>query len=37
MSGYELVFEDEFEGDALDLTKWAYRGNGVRLIGFYVP
>ncbi len=37
MSGYELVFEDEFEGDALDLTKWAYRGNGVRRSGFMSP
>ncbi len=27
--GYTLVWNDEFDGDALDLTKWSYQiGNG---------
>ncbi len=25
--GYELVFEDDFSGESLDLTKWAYRAD----------
>jgi beta-glucanase (GH16 family) len=37
LSGYELVLEDEFDGDTLDLTKWAYRGSGVRRAGFMSP
>jgi len=28
LSGYVLVFEDEFDGDTLDLDKWEYRGTG---------
>jgi beta-glucanase (GH16 family) len=34
LTGYELVFEDEFEGDALDLTKWTHRGEGRQRGGF---
>ena len=30
LTGYELVFEDEFEGDELDLTVWDHRGEGSR-------
>ena len=30
LTGYELVFEDEFEGDELDLTVWDHRGEGKR-------
>ena len=28
LTGYSLVFEDEFEGDTLDTEAWRYRGNG---------
>ena len=28
--GWKLIFVDEFEGDALDLTKWSYRQLGKR-------
>lgn len=28
LTGYSLVFEDEFEGDSLDTDAWRYRGNG---------
>lgn len=34
LSGYEIVFEDEFDGAALDMSKWAYRGSGPRSGGF---
>ena len=34
LSGYELVFEDEFETETLDLTKWEHRGVGPRSSGF---
>ena len=34
LSGYELVFEDEFEGDALDTDVWFTRGNGKRRSGY---
>ncbi|HOO24983.1 MAG TPA: glycoside hydrolase family 16 protein [Clostridiales bacterium] len=37
LTGYELVFEDEFEGESLDLTKWAYRGNGPRRAAYMSP
>lgn len=37
LTGYELVFEDEFEGDSLDLSKWAFRANGARRAGFNHP
>ena len=30
LEGYELVFEDEFEGDELDLSVWDHRGEGTR-------
>ena len=36
-SGYELVFEDTFEGGVLDLEKWEYRGSGARAGGFMAP
>ena len=29
LTGYELVFEDEFEGDALDTDAWFYRQEGL--------
>ena len=35
--GYKLVWHDEFEGDALDLSKWSYqvgRGNGPNEPGY---
>ncbi len=32
-----MVFEDHFEGDTLDLTKWDYRGTGPRNGGFMSP
>lgn len=35
LTGYELVFEDEFEGDELDLDVWKYRVQGVRRGGFF--
>lgn len=35
LSGYELVFEDEFEGDELDLDVWKYRVQGKRRGGFF--
>ena len=34
LSGYELVFCDEFDGDALDLSVWRHRGVGPRRCGF---
>ncbi len=34
LTGYELVFEDEFEGDALNTDVWDYRGSGPRRGGF---
>ena len=35
--GYKLVFEDLFDGSALDLGKWSYRANGSRRCGFNAP
>lgn len=35
--GYQLVFEDEFDGDELDTTKWVYRANGSRRGGYNAP
>ena len=32
--GYKLVFEDDFNGDALDLEKWHYRAIGPRSCGY---
>ena len=37
LSGYELVFYDEFEGDTLALDKWYYRGSGADRGGFTAP
>lgn len=37
LSGYQLVLEDNFDGNTLDLNKWAYRGNGARSGGFMSP
>lgn len=34
MTGYTLVFEDEFEGDSLNTDVWEYRGSGPRRGGF---
>lgn len=34
LSGYALVFEDDFNGSELDMQKWAYRGSGPRSGGF---
>lgn len=34
LTGYSLVFEDEFEGDALNTDVWDYRGSGPRRGGF---
>jgi beta-glucanase (GH16 family) len=35
--GYELFWEDQFEGDALDPKKWEVRGVGPRALGFVSP
>ncbi|MBO4798073.1 MAG: family 16 glycosylhydrolase, partial [Candidatus Methanomethylophilaceae archaeon] len=35
--GYENVFTDEFDGDALNLDVWEYRANGARRIGYNAP
>ncbi|MCL1952166.1 MAG: family 16 glycosylhydrolase [Oscillospiraceae bacterium] len=37
LSGYEVVFEDEFNGASLDLAKWEYRGTGDRGGAFIHP
>ena len=34
LDGYSLVFEDEFEGDTLDMDVWYHRGVGERNCGF---
>ncbi len=34
LTGYSLVFEDEFEGNELDTSVWEYRGSGPRRGGF---
>ena len=34
LTGYELVFEDEFEGDSLDMNLWRARGDGASRGGF---
>lgn len=34
LSGYELVFEDEFDGTELDTDMWFTRGNGSRRSGY---
>jgi beta-glucanase (GH16 family) len=35
--GYELVWEDQFDGAALDPGKWEVRGVGPRALGFVSP
>ena len=35
--GYELFWEDEFNGNKLDSTKWAVRGVGARGVGSVTP
>ena len=35
--GYELVWEDDFNGTALDANKWEVRGVGPRALGFVSP
>lgn len=35
LTGYEIVFEDEFEAEELDLDVWKYRGMGVRRAGYF--
>lgn len=37
LTGYELVFCDEFDGNSLDTDAWFYRGNGARRNGFNAP
>ena len=37
LTGYSIVFEDNFEGGALDLEAWEYRGTGARAGGFLHP
>lgn len=35
--GYELSWQDEFEGSALDASKWEVRGVGPRALGYVSP
>lgn len=35
--GYDLVWEDQFNGDTLDPKKWEIRGVGPRALGFVSP
>ncbi len=37
LSGYELVFEDNFDGDSLNLDRWQYRSSGKRSGGYMDP
>lgn len=37
LTGYELVYADEFEGDSLNLDDWYHRANGPSYHGFYAP
>jgi len=37
LTGYSIVFEDDFNGDALDMEKWEYRASGARSAGFMHP
>ena len=37
LENYALVFEDDFDGDTLDLSKWEYRSSGPRRCGFNSP
>lgn len=34
LTGYKVVFEDEFDGDALNTDVWEYRGSGSRRGGY---
>ena len=34
LTGYEVVFEDNFDGDSLNTDVWEYRGSGPRRGGF---
>ncbi len=34
LTGYNIVFEDEFEGDSLNTDVWEYRGSGPRRGGY---
>lgn len=36
-NGYRVVWEDNFDGNSLDLTKWNYRATGPRRIGYNSP
>lgn len=35
--GYKLFWEDHFDGDKLDSSKWAVRGVGPRAVGYVSP
>ncbi|MGH7970462.1 MAG: hypothetical protein ACREIC_17190, partial [Limisphaerales bacterium] len=35
--GYELFWQDDFDGNALDPKKWAVRGVGPRALGYVSP
>jgi hypothetical protein len=35
--GYKLFWEDNFNGDKLDITKWSVRGIGPRGVGYILP
>jgi len=37
LSGYSVVFEDDFSGSSLDEAKWEYRGTGPRAGGYMHP
>lgn len=37
LSGYEIVFEDEFDGSELNTDVWEYRSSGERRGGFNAP
>jgi beta-glucanase (GH16 family) len=36
-NGYQLAWEDQFNGTTLDTSKWAVRGVGARALGFVSP
>jgi len=37
LTDYSVVFEDNFDGSTLDLSKWEYRGTGRRAGGYMHP
>ena len=37
LTGYKLVFEDDFNGTELDSNVWEHRGVGKRSIGYIAP